>query len=562
MPPPAGERRERARRRRGDRRALREARRRGQGSPRAPRRGRHRTPSVVADLGAHPAAPRVISALVPKLVAHVRAAVDSGDAAKNTGAAGDVSGDCLDVLHAAVSSGGAALAAVADDRIVSPLLAYLAESGRHGARKRAVACLAALAANVSDATLASVADAASSKLAPLADAGASHTDSARDDASLYANLLGASAKSAGRRFGRHADAAMPSLLALCASAEEEGCETLREECLRAMELFAATCADDAGISRRLPDAVDLALRLCSFDPNYDDDDDEEEEGDANGGEEMDAEDDDGYSDDDEGYSDVDDDASWKVRRGAARVLAAVAAASPATLEARFEPTVAKLLARLGEREESVKLDVFAALEEAFRAAWPREAPPIRSSPPRKPPCRAPPTRRRDDSANEAPPKRQRRRRSVSSARSPRVFPAFVSDDGGRRRAGRRRRRRRRRVGRIRIRIRIHERSFDRRVRVDGRGRGGRARRGARLRASRVRVASARRARLSRRRSRPRCVRRRPIGTIKSPRRRCARARRRPARCARWRARRRTRPSRRGFSTRRWNASPRRIRTKR
>ena len=85
---------------------------------------------------------------------------------------------------------------------------------------------------------------------------------------------------------------------------------------------------------------------------------------------MDAEDDDGYSDDDEGYSDVDDDASWKVRRGAARVLAAVAAASPATLEARFEPTVAKLLARLGEREESVKLDVFAALEEAFRATSP------------------------------------------------------------------------------------------------------------------------------------------------------------------------------------------------
>ena len=325
--------------------------------------------SVVADLGAHPAAPRVISALVPKLVAHVRAAVDSGDAAKNTGAAGDVSGDCLDVLHAAVSSGGAALAAVADDRIVSPLLAYLAESGRHGARKRAVACLAALAANVSDATLASIADAASSKLAPLADAGASQTASARDDASLYANLLGACAKSAGRRFGRHADAAMPSLLALCASAEEEGCETLREECLRAMELFAATCADDAGVSRRLPDAVDLALRLCSFDPNYDDDE-EEEEGDANGGEEMDADDDDGYSDDDEGYSDVDDDSSWKVRRGAARVLAAVAAASPTTLEARFEPTVAKLLARLGEREESVKLDVFAALEETFRATSP------------------------------------------------------------------------------------------------------------------------------------------------------------------------------------------------
>ena len=283
---------------------------------------------------------------------------------------------------------------------------------------------------------------------------------------------------------------MPSLLALCASAEEEGCETLREECLRAMELFAATCADDAGVSRRLPDAVDLALRLCSFDPNYDDDDDEEEEGDANGGEEMDAEDDDGYSDDDEGYSDVDDDASWKVRRGAARVLAAVAAASPATLEARFEPTVAKLLARLGEREESVKLDVFAALEETPRdvararrrrfARRRRES--RRAARHQRGGATIPRTRRhpKDKDGGVQSPPRDRR----ESSRRVRVRRRR------RRRAGRRRRRRRRRVGRIRIRIRIHERSFDRRVRVDGRGRGGRARRGARLRASRVRVASA------------------------------------------------------------------------
>ena len=446
--------------------------------------------SVVADLGAHPAAPRVISALVPKLVAHVRAAVDSGDAAKNTGAAGDVSGDCLDVLHAAVSSGGAALAAVADDRIVSPLLAYLAESGRHGARKRAVACLAALAANVSDATLASVADAASSKLAPLAGAGASHTASARDDASLYANLLGASAKSAGRRFGRHADAAMPSLLALCASAEEEGCETLREECLRAMELFAATCADDAGISRRLPDAVDLALRLCSFDPNYDDDEEEEEEGDANGGEEMDAEDDDGYSDDDEGYSDVDDDASWKVRRGA-RASSPPSPPRPPRRSRRGSNRRWRNSSRDSANAKRASNSTSSPRSRRrFARRRPREAPPIRSSPPRKPPCRAPPTRRRDDSANEAPPKRQRRRRSVSSARSPRVFPARSCPTTATTPRWSRRRRRRRRVGRIRIRIRIHERSFDRRVRVDGRGRGGRARRGARLRASRVRVASA------------------------------------------------------------------------
>ena len=141
--PPRYERRERARRRRGDDAPCASSSPRA-GSPRAPRRG-------VIDLsapppGAHPAACASSPRSSPNSL-YVRAAVDSGDAA-NTGAAGDVS-SCLDAPHAA-PSGARAPRRRRPHRLPTPRVPRRAV---HGARKRAVACLAALAANVSDAGL-------------------------------------------------------------------------------------------------------------------------------------------------------------------------------------------------------------------------------------------------------------------------------------------------------------------------------------------------------------------------------------------------------------------------
>jgi hypothetical protein len=39
------------------------------------------------------------------------------------------------------------------------------------------------------------------------------------------------------------------------------------------------------------------------------------------------------------------------------------------IEALFDATVPRLLARLKEREESVKLDIFATLEDVLRTWW-------------------------------------------------------------------------------------------------------------------------------------------------------------------------------------------------
>mmetsp|Transcript_50664 Transcript_50664/g.169198 ORF Transcript_50664/g.169198 Transcript_50664/m.169198 type:complete len:920 (+) Transcript_50664:2-2761(+) len=62
--------------------------------------------------------------------------------------------------------------------------------------------------------------------------------------------------------------------------------------------------------------------------------------------------------DDENYSD-DDDVSWKVRRAAAKVLSAALVSRPDKLAAMVPRVAPTLISRFREREENVKMDVFA-----------------------------------------------------------------------------------------------------------------------------------------------------------------------------------------------------------
>ncbi|KAJ9110694.1 hypothetical protein QFC19_001523 [Naganishia cerealis] len=102
------------------------------------------------------------------------------------------------------------------------------------------------------------------------------------------------------------------------------------------------------------EAVEAGMNNFAAD-NEDDDDMEEEEAEED---EYDDEFDDQYSDD--------EDSSWKTRRAAAKLLQALIAARPELL-ADFYSTVAPLLiSRLSEREESVRMEVFAAWEVLVR----------------------------------------------------------------------------------------------------------------------------------------------------------------------------------------------------
>jgi len=75
---------------------------------------------------------------------------------------------------------------------------------------------------------------------------------------------------------------------------------------------------------------------------------------------------------DEEYSD-DEDASWKVRRAAAKCLATIVAAYPDALGEVYGQACPALLARFREREESVKIDVFHAFIALLAQARPPRA---------------------------------------------------------------------------------------------------------------------------------------------------------------------------------------------
>ena len=342
---------------------------------------------------------------MPKLVAALAASLHSGSAAKNTGAAGDVAGDCLDVLHAAAAGLGAYMTSSAADG-VSPetareleaaLVKYLAESGRPGTRKKAATCLASLGATAGDGFLARCASAARREIAEAATRSAAERDAL---AAPYAQLLGAIAHAAGSRFGAHAFESLPCVVSLLAAAKEEGSESTRETCLRTLERFAEECP--RATAAALPAVVAESLRLVSHDPLYGEEGGDDDHVDLDEEKHMDA--DEHMDDDDDGseygseydaseYSDDgDDDASWKIRRGAARVLRAVSAKAPFALEKSasdsetnddenksdttgggglFVALVRKLIVRGSrERDESCRLEVFAALEAALRAASP------------------------------------------------------------------------------------------------------------------------------------------------------------------------------------------------
>ena len=300
--------------------------------------------SLVAELGEHPASARIVASLAPKLVAFF---------AGQQSTESTVTGDCLDILRAAAAAHGRLMAphhAATRDA----LLSYLRGDGK--SKKRAAQCLATLAASFTDAM-------ASTTVTDVVN------ELGKGDDALWVWLLGALARSGGGYdFAKKIAASTPAVCDLCERSASEEEEPTREACLQALESFAARCPGEA--AGHLPRVKALALDLLSYDPNCDDDMDDgadDETGHMNGDaldEDMEDEDDE-YGD--EEYSDDEDDASWKIRRAAVKTVAAVARSSPTVLESDFGSTVARLLTRLRrEREESVKLDLFAALEDILR----------------------------------------------------------------------------------------------------------------------------------------------------------------------------------------------------
>lgn len=184
--------------------------------------------------------------------------------------------------------------------------------------------------------------------------------------------ISALSKTSGHRLAPHLQSLVPILLDLINDNGHVQDDDLREHCLQALESFCLRCAPE--MLPFAPRLTSTLLALSKYDPNYivdedgDEDEDEERTGDDMG--------DDGDYDeefDDADYSD-DDDTSWKVRRASVRCIHAIISAQlipPKELSSVFGPF---LVSRFKEREETVKLDVFAAFGDLLRLCGRRSKP--------------------------------------------------------------------------------------------------------------------------------------------------------------------------------------------
>jgi cullin-associated NEDD8-dissociated protein 1 len=200
---------------------------------------------------------------------------------------------------------------------------------------------------------------------------------------LYITILGSMARSIPVRFGPYLKTLAAFVLSALSQQEldeqlenaaEDGepnpeIDDVREAALVALEAFIASC----GVEMRAytSETIAAALRFLKYDPNYVGEEDDEDMGGT-----EDEDDDNGFEEDDDfeaeiGFDDDDDDdASWKVRRCAAKVLYTLISTrgsgdllDDGTLYAKVAPV---LVGRFIEREQNVRLEIIATMGSLIR----------------------------------------------------------------------------------------------------------------------------------------------------------------------------------------------------
>ncbi|KAH8725818.1 armadillo-type protein [Phaeosphaeriaceae sp. PMI808] len=202
---------------------------------------------------------------------------------------------------------------------------------------------------------------------------------------LYITILGSMARAMPRKFGPYLKTLAPFVLSALSTqeqdeemdlSEDEGerdpeIDEVLEAALIALDGFLASCSQDMRIYT--DEAIDAAIRYLKYDPNLAQDDDEEEimsDDEQHALEGDDFEEEAGYDDD--------EDASWKVRRCATKVLYTLISTrsngdllEDGTLYTKVAPA---LIARFKEREDSVRLEVLATLSNLVRKSGDGRAP--------------------------------------------------------------------------------------------------------------------------------------------------------------------------------------------
>ncbi|KAL8670060.1 MAG: hypothetical protein Q9168_005379 [Polycauliona sp. 1 TL-2023] len=203
---------------------------------------------------------------------------------------------------------------------------------------------------------------------------------------LLLTMIGSLARTVPQRFGRYVKTLAPFILSALSGQElqaalddaaENGsadpeAEEVREAALLALEALLLSCSND--MQPFTDDAIAAAVRFASYDPNVAGNGDDEEMGGTQEDQDEDEEPDPVESDEEdfeeEGAMSDDDDASWKLRRCAAKALYAIISTRSngdlldnGTLYQKIAPT---LIGRFQEREENVRLEVLSTLTALVR----------------------------------------------------------------------------------------------------------------------------------------------------------------------------------------------------
>lgn len=199
---------------------------------------------------------------------------------------------------------------------------------------------------------------------------------------LYITILGSMARSIPTKFGPYLKTLAPFVLSALSDQEydeqmenraddgEQDVELndVRESALVALEGFLASCGTEMRLYTE--ESISAALRFLKYDPNYNEvDDDEEMGGTQSDDDDMDFDEDDEF-DADGGFDDDDDDASWKVRRCAAKVLYTLISTrakgdllDDGTLYSQIAPVLVNCFS---EREQNVRLEIIATMASLVR----------------------------------------------------------------------------------------------------------------------------------------------------------------------------------------------------
>ncbi|KAI3770791.1 hypothetical protein L6452_01935 [Arctium lappa] len=256
----------------------------------------------------------------------------------------DIKCECLDILCDILHKFGNLM--TSDHEVLLGALLPQLSSNQASVRKKTVSCIASLASSLSDDLLAK----ATIEVVRLLQNKGTKPEMTRTNI----QMIGALSRAVGYRFGPHLGDTVPILIQYCMNASEND-EELREYSLQALESFLLRCPRD--IFSYCNEILHLTLEYLSYDPNFTDNMEEDTDDEIH----DDEEDDDSANE----YTD-DEDVSWKVRRAAAKCLAALIVSRPEMLSNLYDEACPKLIDRFKEREENVKMDVFNTFIELLR----------------------------------------------------------------------------------------------------------------------------------------------------------------------------------------------------